>query len=272
MTQSTQRQKGMTLVELMIALLIGTGIIAGIMSAFITTNRSVMLNDALSRNQETGRFALEYITNFVRMAGYDELDQGLDIPLFITSGSLVNCNGADADACAGNDMAGIRGDRLSIPYNTSLQPINDCMGGVAGGTNPNMWAVNVFWVDTTGVLMCHVFDATTKSWIGSSVPLVSGIETMEFLLGVSTIDDDAVSEYLTVDQVDARGLVNSVRSVRISLLVNSEEEDSESVHDTNIDDRSYSVLDRRITDFYDGNLRHIFTTTINFSNTDLTSN
>lgn len=273
---SLRKQEGLTLIELMIALLIGSAIIGGIMSAFITTNRSVMLNDALSRNQETGRFALEYITQFARMAGYNEsvdptVSLNRNIPLYITSPG-IDCNGVDADACAGNDMGGMRGDRIAFPYFASEQPITDCMGGSAGGLgNPPAYIVNVFWVDNDRTLMCQVFDGDTKAWVGAPVPLVTGVETMEFLVGVADGGGTSVTRYLTVDQVDADGLENIVRSVRIALLMNSEEVDSAGEVDTNIQTRSYSVLDRRMPDYNDGNLRHVFTTTVSFLNTRIST-
>ena len=277
---SYQKQTGLTLVELMIALLIGIAIVGGVMSAFITTNRSVVLNDALSRNQETGRFALEYISQYARMAGYNEsLDRGMDLPLYISSSSselTVDCTAADADACAGNDMAGIRGDRISFPYYASEQAITDCMGGSAGGVNPAALLVNVFWVDTDGVLRCHVFDADTKAWIGSSVPLVTGVETMEMLIGVADDGGISVSRYLTVDQIATNNLSFAVRSVRIALLLSSEEEDATNASgqqrlDTNVEKRSYSVLDKRMPEYEDGNLRHVFTTTVSFLNINIDS-
>lgn len=66
--QSTQ--KGLTLIELMIAMLLGLIIIGGIGKIFIGSNQSYRLQEALSRIQENGRFAITYLEQEIRPAGF----------------------------------------------------------------------------------------------------------------------------------------------------------------------------------------------------------
>jgi type IV pilus assembly protein PilW len=63
-------KKGFTLIELMIALLIGGFILAGILQVFISAKQAYRLQENLSRLQENGRFALDFITKDLRIAGY----------------------------------------------------------------------------------------------------------------------------------------------------------------------------------------------------------
>jgi len=267
-----QRQRGLTLVELMIAMTIGLVVITAIGNLFISTNKSVTLGDALSRNQETGRFTLEYITNYARLAGYSEDGTMPDIPLYVTSNhpSLsVNCAGADADACAADDVTGIRGDRLALPYYASSRTLSDCTGGQAGGALAARYVVNVFWVNAEGVLMCRAFDGQTKAWLTTAAsPILTGIETMEVLVGVSPNEESFnVSRYVSISDVITDGLNNQVRALRVSVLVTSQEQDANAAAlETNKQVRTYAVLDKRLPDFEDGFLRHIFTTTIDFTN------
>lgn len=65
-----RRQQGMTLVELMVALVLSTFLIGGIIQIFIGNRVTFAFNDGLSRIQENARFSLEHIAFNVRMAGY----------------------------------------------------------------------------------------------------------------------------------------------------------------------------------------------------------
>ncbi|MFK5947320.1 MAG: PilW family protein [Methylococcales bacterium] len=64
------KQQGMTLIEIMVALLLGAFLLAGVMQIFLSSRQSYRIQDNLSRMQENGRFAMEFITRDIRMAGY----------------------------------------------------------------------------------------------------------------------------------------------------------------------------------------------------------
>lgn len=63
-------QRGLSLVELMVALLISLILTAGIIQIFLGSSQTYRLQEHLSRTQENGRFAMEVMTDAVRMAGY----------------------------------------------------------------------------------------------------------------------------------------------------------------------------------------------------------
>ena len=62
--------RGLTLVELMVAMVIGLLLIGGTISLFITTQQTYRTQEALSRVQESGRFAIERIARDAREAGH----------------------------------------------------------------------------------------------------------------------------------------------------------------------------------------------------------
>ncbi|MGZ4960106.1 MAG: PilW family protein [Methylomonas sp.] len=64
------RQSGLTLVEIMIALLIGAFLLGGVLQIFINSRQTYRMQENLSRLQENGRFAMEFISRDLRMAGY----------------------------------------------------------------------------------------------------------------------------------------------------------------------------------------------------------
>lgn len=64
------RQRGFSLVELMIAMTIGFIVLAGIGYLYVESRQSFRSMDNLSRMQESARYALEIMARDIRMAGY----------------------------------------------------------------------------------------------------------------------------------------------------------------------------------------------------------
>lgn len=69
-TSAARSQSGMTLVELMIALLLGLLLMAGVIQIFLSNRAAYAFNEGLSRLQENGRFAMDTLSFHARMAGY----------------------------------------------------------------------------------------------------------------------------------------------------------------------------------------------------------
>ncbi|MFA7387769.1 MAG: PilW family protein [Thiohalobacteraceae bacterium] len=65
----TRDQKGVSLVEIMIAMVIGLILTAGIIQLFMGSKQTYRFHDALSRVQENARFAVEALNYDIRMAG-----------------------------------------------------------------------------------------------------------------------------------------------------------------------------------------------------------
>lgn len=67
--QLSKQQKGFSLIELMIAMLLGLILLAGVLSIFLGSSQTYQLQDATFRMQESGRFALSMIVSDSRNAG-----------------------------------------------------------------------------------------------------------------------------------------------------------------------------------------------------------
>src|SRR5437868_3586744 len=72
MTTSTHknRQQGMSMVELMVALTIGLVIMAAASTVFVNANRNYQTTDSMGRMQENVRTALAALGRDIRLAGY----------------------------------------------------------------------------------------------------------------------------------------------------------------------------------------------------------
>lgn len=70
-------QTGVSLVELMIAMLLSLVLLSGVVQIFASTRTSYRVHDSVSQMQETGRFAMETMSRDIRMADYWGCADGL---------------------------------------------------------------------------------------------------------------------------------------------------------------------------------------------------
>lgn len=63
-------QRGLSLVELMIAITLGLILMTGVVQVFLSSRAVFSSQQAISRIQETGRLAIEFLAKDIRMAGY----------------------------------------------------------------------------------------------------------------------------------------------------------------------------------------------------------
>ncbi len=83
-----RRQRGLTLVELLVGMTVGLFLTAGVVGLFISTKESYRMTDAMSQVQENGRFAIEHLSRDLRQAGF----KGTCIRSF---NSLIDTTGAE---------------------------------------------------------------------------------------------------------------------------------------------------------------------------------
>ena len=72
------KQKGFSLVELMVSATIGLILLAGVVSIFVSSRVTFSTNERTARLQENGRVALDLITHDLRSAGYMGCSRGIN--------------------------------------------------------------------------------------------------------------------------------------------------------------------------------------------------
>lgn len=64
------RQRGLSLVEILVGMTVGLILMAGVIQIFVSSKQGYRIQTALSRLQENGRFAIEFINRDIRGAGF----------------------------------------------------------------------------------------------------------------------------------------------------------------------------------------------------------
>ena len=99
-------QSGLSLIELMIAMVLGLLVAAGIISVFISTSSSNRVQTQLATLQETGRFAIGRISDDLRMANgqYCTNSGGIATPIATSGGTYLD--GLRAPTVYAKDLTG----------------------------------------------------------------------------------------------------------------------------------------------------------------------
>lgn len=249
-------QKGLSLVELLIAMALGLLLTVGALQMMLSSQNIYRTTDTLSRIQENGRFSLNFLAKGVRMAGHNSADDE-------DAEGKVFWDGAcgASDPCTVNG-AGTDSDQIGVLMDPSDD--NDCQGNNVG---ENKVIVNVYSVadldnDQINSLYCQGYNLSTGTWYGASgpQPLVDGIESMQILYGVSDPDaKNSITSYISSDDVGDWG---SIGAVRIGLLVNNGQVTGNGEPET----RTFNLLDAPPITTTDRHSRQAFATTVTINN------
>jgi type IV pilus assembly protein PilW len=208
------REKGFTLIELMIAVVLGLLLIAGTMTVFVSTKQGYRLENGLSLMQATGRATLDLLAREVMMAGFPQIE---DIETFIPAMTT--------------DGGGSSSDQFAVRYQSDTDCLNDTTPTYADGER---YAKNMYFIDANNNLRCRTL-AEDDSTIREAV-VVQGVENMQLLYGEDNINDGVnnATRYVTAGNVADW---DNVISVRIGIIVNSQ-----SAIATSDDDVTYTLF------------------------------
>jgi len=123
------QQRGMTLVEMMIAMLIGSILVAGAITVFVQSRANYRTADSIARLQDNLRFALDTLEPDVRLARFWGLTNQ-PVLVQVPAGLQVTCTGGGAVAATelalGNQLPGVeaRDDVYDLPC-PGTQPRDD---------------------------------------------------------------------------------------------------------------------------------------------------
>lgn len=215
MNMHRHNQRGLSLISLMIALLIGTFLLAGLFTVWFQTRTTFNSQNQLAQVQDNQRMALTILANAVQTAGYYPVSANYSAtppnPLytendvFVAAGSFAQgqtISGTHSTTNPTNDTLQIRFMADPTSGNTL-----DCMG--QADTSETL-VTDTFQISNNN-LTCSLNGGTTQ------YPIVQGVQGFEVLYGISNSHDNSVNEYATADQVTANALWPYVQSVVLQL-------------------------------------------------------
>lgn len=270
MKMSLRHQQGLSLIELMIAMVLSLVIVYAVMQILIGSNQTASLADTLTQSQETGRFSISYLNRSALRAGYDPEGGGLqpfadlctaDNP----TGGNGMCTGIN-DNATGTDT----GDRLAIVRTAEAGTAQSCWGSALALAQDTTIA-DVFWVEVNdqglSSLMCRTYTFADGLPLVDAQPLAAGVVAMHILYGQSTADTATgqrnVTSYISADAINNTTGINYARdwdriyAVRIALLTQAFDQTSGLTGA-----RNYVLFDAAPYQFDDRFARQVFTTTV----------
>ncbi len=264
------KQFGLSLIELLVAMVIGLFFMAGVIQAYISSVKVAAQVENTSRLNENGRYALDFMSRFIAVAGYIGVAQP---------------NGDDPfDPTRANNGAGSNSDVLSISAHSVLQddplgsppafpPLSlDCAGANAPTGQPivNTFVIIPSTATTPAALGCYSIIRNTNVPLSGSATnpmrLVEGVENLQLLYLDKNCNGTAGRFcYLSWDRVNQTRL-KDIAAIKIAILVNSQPPNMTSnqtrVSDTFNSNQRYMLLDANPIVPADSFARQVFTTTV----------
>lgn len=239
-----RRQQGVTLVELMVAMVISLIVLAGVGNIFIAGKRAYLAQEGLSRVQENGRFALAILSRDINLAGYHEPGQAAPAPIKATNGT------------------GTASDTLTIRYKSPPLGATPPFGTMSCANTfvaEGDVVTNDYFIQLNGQGIPGLFCDDDMDNLPPPIELIEGIDNMQLLFGIDTNADGFANQYVTADAVPAFA---NVVTIRLALLTRGSRDGGATLNKT------YPVLGQNLGPFVDvnGNIdgipRRVFTTTI----------
>ena len=290
-TKKLDCQKGFTLVELLVGLMLSVFIIGVAITYMITSTRTFRIQTNETLIQENARFALDVLTQNFRLAGLNpsnNFDNDLqviysDAKCPADESSLAD-NAAGNTACTqdgANDATDNNSDRIAIDYmvdaskSGSAVIVNGCNSHqitVAAGSETRL--ASVFWtadIDGDGVrsLYCQTHNLDTETAEGVALPLIDGVDRIQFQYGVDSDNDGLIERYQSFTNLGAANTTN-VRAIRVAMLLNGGTNPDQNFDIEAQVLRNYTLLDAPISGFNDQLFRQTYSTTVMIPNTSNT--
>lgn len=203
-TTPARKEQGFSLVELMVAMVVGLLLLAGVLQILLGNRESFEAQRALADVQEQGRLASFFMENVVAHAGHRV---NLVAPgRFVFPAETVDgfaLGGGAVVAAENNDANG--NDAVHVRFQSDGNFTN-CDGSQVDDIGDFSLAVS-----DDGELTCNAEPLTEED----------SVARFNIRYGLDTDDDDAVDAY--VDELNNADTQQQVRSLRLQLLLRSRE-------------------------------------------------
>lgn len=226
------KSDGLSLVELLVAGVLGLILLAGVLSLFLGSKKTYRVQDQLGNIQTDGRFAMMFIERHIENGGwYQDL-----VPSF---SSAIDVNNT-------SDGGGSASDSLAIQVEYPVGTAVDCNGSnVADTVISNRFFVN------GSTLLCQGNGGAVAQ------PIIENVESFQVLYGVDSDSDGVVNQYVTASSI---GSGRDVIAIQVAILMVTNEDVGPKSQS-----ESFEVLDETYNS-NDSKIRRVFQKTIMLPN------
>lgn len=211
-------QSGFTLIEILIALLVGLFLMGALLTIVQTNRRVFGEQNQLAQMQDNERMAMTMMADVIQSAGY------FPNPVLNTSTTALTATApfGIGQSIYGTYSATAPGDQIQVRYRTaSGDGILNCSGN-SNSTGADQTYVNIFKV-LNGQLVCTM-NGTLYTLVGGAVATGLNITNLSIQYGVkanAAAIGNNVDTYMNATQVNAAGLWGNVISVLVKLTFNN---------------------------------------------------
>lgn len=218
-THSARGQGGLTLLEVMLSLLIGTLVVLAASTLLIEADGNFLNHDAGVQLDDGGRYALAIVSQAVRQAAYVEWDSAI-APAGEEDGASASIAGLDAhsishggegidaplpDAAYGSDVLALRYAGSGAGGNGDGSMLNCAGFGVAAPASADQRGWSIFYVaaDATGEAELRCKYRSADGW--GSDAIVRGVDSFQVLYGLDTDTppDGVANQYVNASAINA---------------------------------------------------------------------
>lgn len=251
-----KHQRGVGVVEIMIALAISLVILLAITRAYIAGSQTQSAQTDATRLNESARYAIGILSDAIKKAGFRNVwtgtasglqevcNEGKGVRIIEGKNDPITLNPAQTNVLLGGTGTAIanKSDALRVRYygdsnpnpapgvGDSWQQVRDCQGFEL---SPNTMTVDTFYValdaSNEPTLFCMTTNPNNPNGITvppKPLPLVSGVESLQILYGEETngptnFYDRVVDHYVPWDLLTSTNNPDNILSVKISVVVRS---------------------------------------------------
>lgn len=248
-------QKGFTLIELMIALVLGSLIVAASIQVFMNANQSLAFQQSSANIQNSGLFGMDYIIRDLRRANIDSNSAAMTVDTLhggvvfsntnISKATMTNAETINAlltkSSIGPSNFKNIKSDQIVIQYKNTIGSQFNCEGVKV---LPNQFVVQRYFLKEEKAaaaageyrplsLRCKATvytgdSITSLDLSGDGEMLIPNVDHFRVLLGVArdnAVKDGVMDEFIYVSPSEYTKLSDKpqIVSIQLGILVRSPE-------------------------------------------------
>lgn len=213
-------QRGLTLIELMVALVLGLIIVLGVTQTFISAKNTYLTQNASAAMQEDARYLLTRMSQEIRMTGMfgclSDIIPPDNNPAFFTTAQTTPISWT-IDGANGNRLALVTSDVGVAGTAPTWTIVTDCRSFAQAYNGTKVAPTNQTAFPIRQMFYSFRNNQILTGAIGAQQPLINNVKDFQVSFGLAaSASDNTVASYVTVLAVAD---MERIRTVRLTLTL-----------------------------------------------------